>query len=276
LIAEDVMAVTRAPRPNLAEVAGTRELLQLVVQKLASQILLFSVAAIVFILAAFFIFAEQGLIVAIFVTIIFVLGAAGYLFVEERKNVEEGQPEAVANLLAHRLDSIYHDTPADGALRVTVAAKRRPIAGPRDIGIEPHPGRAAFHIGDDVEILVEASRDCYLTLLNVGTSGKLTILYPNSLHPDSFLPGGRPHVIPGSEYGFRYVLKGPIGTERLKAIATSEPVPFLESSFAPDGSLFKQIEATAAARDIAIVKERTEELAPDAWAEDSFEFDVKP
>jgi hypothetical protein len=202
------MTVSKASRPDIAGVAGSRELLQLVVQKLASQILLFSVAAIVFILAAFFLFEEQGLVVAIFVTLIFILGAAGYLFVEERRKVEEGQPKAMGDLLANRLAAIDHGKPPDEGFYVAVKAMRRSEASSRDIAIEPSHKRETFRLGDEVEIGVEASRDCYLTLLNIGTSGKLTILYPNSLHPDSFLPGGTPHTIPGTEYGFRYVLQG--------------------------------------------------------------------
>lgn len=268
---------TSATRSGLADLVGTRDLLHLVAQKLASQILLFSIAAIVFILAAFFLFAGEGLVVALFITFIFLIGAAGYLFIEERRKVHEGRPEAVSTVLANRLDAIHHHDSAGSSLRVSVQAQKRSVSGSgaRDISVEPVNDHATFRIGDEVEISVQATEDCFLTLLNIGTSGRLTILFPNALHPDSRLEANRPHVIPGQEYGFRYVLKGPIGTERLKAIVTTEPVKLVEASFTADGGLFHQVEPTAAARDIAIVKETTDALPDAAWAEANFSFDVR-
>jgi hypothetical protein len=45
-------------------------------------------------------------------------------------------------------------------------------------------------------------------------------------------------------------LTGPPGIEKLKAVATLDQVPLLESQFAPDGSLFRVVSAFAAARDV--------------------------
>jgi hypothetical protein len=262
--------------PGVADVVGTRELLKLVAQKLGSQILLFSIAAIVFILIALAALGATGLIGALFVTFIFLVGSAGYLFVEERRRIEDGVPEAVASLTANRLDEIRHGPSTPGALSVQLDVERRNADAhrARDIAVESQ-SRALFAAGDEVDIRVEASHDCYLTLLNIGTSGKLTILFPNALHPDAFLHGERPHLIPGTEYGFRYVLKGPPGIERLKAIATLEPRPLVEADFSAEGTLFMQVESTAAARDIAIVKSRTDALPDDAWAEAHLEFEVR-
>jgi hypothetical protein len=60
----------------------------------------------------------------------------------------------------------------------------------------------------------------------------------------------------------------------LKAIATLEPVPLIETDFSPEGALFRTVEPAAAARDIAIVKERTDALPEEGWAEAHIEFEV--
>ena len=36
-----------------------------------------------------------------------------------------------------------------------------------------------YHIGDTITFKFKSDRDCYLTLLNVGTTGTVTVLYPN-------------------------------------------------------------------------------------------------
>ncbi len=155
-----------------------------------------------------------------------------------------------------------------------------PPAGARDIAVhptdsaEPSKARPIFHVGDNINVRFRASRDCYLTLLNIGTSGKLTVLFPNAMHRDNHIRGGTWHEIPGTSYGFEYRLQGPTGTEKLKAFATQHPVALLESSFAPDGSIFRQAESSAAARDIAVVKEKTAALPDAEWAEAYYEFQV--
>jgi hypothetical protein len=131
-----------------------------------------------------------------------------------------------------------------------------------------------YRIGTRIVVAFRANRDCYVTLLNVGTSGKLTILFPNSLHPDNRVAANRVTEIPGPGDGFEYQLAGPGGTERIKAIATLDEVALLESQFASDGSLFRTVPATAAARDIAVVRKRVEGLAPARFSEVEWQFTV--
>jgi uncharacterized membrane protein len=277
------MAATRSGTTGLADIVGTRELLQLVVQKLASQLLLFSIATIVLLLVALVILGPVGIFAAVLIMIVFGVGAAGYLFVEERRRLEEGSEETTAEVLANRLERIDHGPAREGQPRVQLTAERRHppsavSASPRDIGVEQRTdtsSRAFFAIGEEIDLCVQSSEDCYLTLLNIGTSGRLTVLFPNALHPDSRLEGGKPHLIPGTEYGFRLILKGPPGIERLKAIATLDPIPLSESDFSSEGTLFKQLEPVAAARDIAVVEKHTRELSSDRWAEASLTFEVR-
>lgn len=80
-------------------------------------------------------------------------------------------------------------------------------------------------IGDEIVLRFTAERDCYVTLLNVGTSGKISVLFPNQFQPDAWVQAGQTYRTgePGA-MPFRIRAAGPPGRELVKAIATMEPL----------------------------------------------------
>ncbi len=146
--------------------------------------------------------------------------------------------------------------------------------GARDIAITAKRKKADYRIGQKIVVGFRSSQDCYLTLLNVGTSGKLTVLFPNSLHRDNFIQAGRDYRIPEVEDDFDYELQGPPGVEKLKAVATLEKISLLESNFAADGSLFRTVAAEDGARDIRVVQKKVASVPATKWAENACEFSV--
>lgn len=84
--------------------------------------------------------------------------------------------------------------------------------------------RTAYQVADQVAFGFTSDRDCYLCMINIGTTGKTTILFPNKWHPNNKIEGGKTYRIPpeGSDYAFKFM--GPEGTERIKVIASLEPV----------------------------------------------------
>jgi hypothetical protein len=79
-------------------------------------------------------------------------------------------------------------------------------------------------LGERIKIEVSANSECYLTLLNLGSSGNLAVLLPNQWRPKFNLEPNQVIQIPqpGSEFAFK--LTGPAGTERLKAVVTKKPI----------------------------------------------------
>ncbi|MFQ6048899.1 MAG: DUF4384 domain-containing protein [Phycisphaerae bacterium] len=79
-----------------------------------------------------------------------------------------------------------------------------------------------FGIGEPMELRITATAECYVTLIDIGTSGSLTVLYP---------PAGRepPRLWPGQvlrlppKGSFR--VTGPAGLDRVKVIATRRKLP---------------------------------------------------
>lgn len=79
-----------------------------------------------------------------------------------------------------------------------------------------------YAIGDQVIINAKAKRDGYLTLIDVGTSGKIRQLFPNKHQSNNFLKKGDIIQVPAKKANFRYTVTGPTGTELIKAIMTTE------------------------------------------------------
>ena len=144
------------------------------------------------------------------------------------------------------------------------------IKGARDIKIIPKK----YMIGDRIVVCFRSDRDCYLTLFNIGTSGKLTILFPNYLFQNNFTRADRIYVIPGDEYPFEYELSGPPGVEKIKAIATASKLNLMDFEFSKE-ECFHSVKSSVAARDISIVAKRMGEMPVDSWAEAICEFEVE-
>ena len=261
-------------RSSLGSLIGTKDLLKMVVGKISSQLLLFSVAIIVFLIISYFLFGSEGVWISIAILFVFTFGSLGYLFVEQKKKVEAGDPEVVHQHLSTKVESISNqnnDFVID--LWTTGDEQKPPLA--RDMSVVPKQKRNStrYHIGEKIEINFRSSRNCYLTLLNIGTSGKLTILFPNRIHSDNYIQANKTYKIPGADYGFEYQLQGPAGTEKLKAIATLERVELVESQFTSEG-VFKTAEGTAASRDISVVAKKLAPVATEMWSEASCRFEL--
>lgn len=77
--------------------------------------------------------------------------------------------------------------------------------------------------GDDLTLTFSADRECYLTLMDLGTSGRIIRLWPNDYSArDNRIEANVPRSFPGPGDNFKFRIGGPDGVERLIAYATSE------------------------------------------------------
>lgn len=44
-----------------------------------------------------------------------------------------------------------------------------------------------YRIGDSISFYIKSNKHCYLTVLNISTTGKITVFYPNALRPNSYI-----------------------------------------------------------------------------------------
>lgn len=263
---------------ELINAFGTKDILLAIVGKLSSQILLFSIGIVVVIVASYLVLGSEALVPTIAILIVFIGGGIGYLFFEQKQKIEKGEPETINTMLGNKMKKIIHHDTSSGEERLKVDLWVERLSksgqGSRDITVVPVKSGETFKVEEKINIKFQSSIDCYLTLLNIGTSGKLTILYPNSIHKENFIEGGKLYEIPGDEYGFEYQLSGPAGTEKLKAIITESKIDLMESQFSADGQLFKSVSPGAASRDISIIEKKIEEIPKNKWNETYFEFNV--
>jgi len=117
---------------------------------------------------------------------------------------------------------------ADKRLRAACAQERpaaaaaAPAAGA--LKVELWTDKKEYAVGDKLQVKVRASQDCHLTLIDVGTSGGVSIIFPNHQAADNAVKAGVTYTIPGPEAGFDFEVGGPSGRELLRAIASREPV----------------------------------------------------
>jgi len=111
-----------------------------------------------------------------------------------------------------------------GDTYVPVAATRpSPRGMTRDMTrVPPAPERVGLRNGDRVRLEVIANRDGFLTVFNVGPTGRLNLLYP-----DPALVGAAPQPMPANRplQVLDVVMTSPAGNERLFAFWSRESLP---------------------------------------------------
>jgi len=139
-------------------------------------------------------------------------------------------------------------------------------------GIKVWTDDTQYAVGDKLVIRFSAERSCYVTLFNMGTSGQITVLFPNRFYATNYVKAGEVYSIPGRFQNFTINVSGPPGIEKLKIFATEANVPLLPQQY--NVSAFRSLDPKqrSVTRDLAITIKNLDETA---WAEASFEFEVK-
>jgi hypothetical protein len=140
----------------------------------------------------------------------------------------------------------------------------------RDVSVRPTHIPARFRLGEVIRLAIEADRSCHVVVIDVGTLGRVSVLWPNAWHCDGWIEAGRPYYLPDIETPeFSYELTGQIGHERILAIGTLEPID--EIQLRPDsGAAFRVL-------GLGDVRRLVERLSSDAegWAVALIEFEVE-
>lgn len=87
--------------------------------------------------------------------------------------------------------------------------------------------QAVYKPGEVVSISMEPTKDCYVYLLDIGTSGTISLLFPNRWQSNNYIQAGKKFVIDSYDENGEYKIQvyPPPGEERIKAIATTTPIP---------------------------------------------------
>ena len=85
-----------------------------------------------------------------------------------------------------------------------------------------------YEINEKIVFYVKSDKNGYLTMLDVGPNGDITVIFPNKFHRDNLIRAGVTYQVPSPNYGFEFDVRGPAGLERIKAIVTLNKVPLLK------------------------------------------------
>ncbi|MFH2202789.1 MAG: DUF4384 domain-containing protein [Elusimicrobiota bacterium] len=124
-----------------------------------------------------------------------------------------------------------------------------------------------YKIGESMQFHVSADQDCYLTLIDVGTSGSATIIFPNNYSPSNWVKKGVTYTIPDRDAGFEFEVGGPQGVELVRAIASRHPSVDLKDamkSFSEDAPFAGVDDPGILTRDISVKKKKAK---PGEWTE---------
>lgn len=113
---------------------------------------------------------------------------------------------------------------------------------------------AVYSVGDTVTIQVRANEDAYVTVLEVGTSGKVHIIFPNAYQNVNCIRANTVVSIPTDDSRFRIRVGGPAGRDVIKVFATREPLSiFAQQKLVQEGPYFTTSEnARTLARDLTV------------------------
>lgn len=129
--------------------------------------------------------------------------------------------------------------------------------------------KGSYRIGETVRFGLRVNRDAYVTLVNIGTSGDVTIIYPNRFHPSHFVRGGQDVLIPPPDANFTLTVHGPAGLEQIRAIATEEPVQLHAGDFGGQTAMFRSLDRVQTRNLVVGIAKEREKAAPSKWAEDA-------
>ena len=142
-------------------------------------------------------------------------------------------------------------------------------------------------VGDLIRFNFKADRDCYLTLIDLGTSGKINVLFPNQYQPDGSIKAGQVYqtgtkgVLP-----FQIRATGPAGRELVKVIATVDSLALPSLKLGKAGAAGTRSIDTGSefvrqlTRDLSVESiEETPQGSPlttDRWATDYLIVEIAP
>lgn len=145
-----------------------------------------------------------------------------------------------AHLLVRPKDNAYAIIGLDGATR-HIAAQPGSVAtllvqeaGAHQLAALENPAhpftvdfqfagnKKSFKVGDAVEFRARSTRDGYLTIVDLGTDGKVVVIYPSEAGQDNRIKAGQDFVLPNGDMVFEAQL--PSGRGIVRAFVTERPL----------------------------------------------------
>ena len=104
---------------------------------------------------------------------------------------------------------------------------RRVVPQPReraevDVWFDKQCG-TPYEQGEKILISFRTTVDAYVTVYDIDTTGKVSVLFPNKHYPDNFVKGNQVYTMPNRTYSYDLVVEGPEGIEYVDVVASTDP-----------------------------------------------------
>ncbi len=141
----------------------------------------------------------------------------------------------------------------------SVFKQKEDVVSEEKIKIDLWTDEKSYRIGEKLTVNFKTDRDCYVTLVDVGTSGNVHILFPNRFSVGNKVKANETYSVPAKDDGYKITVNGPPGTEIVRAIATLKPISFIDTDFSGTRSIFKSVDKNVSSftRDLSIEASET-------------------
>jgi hypothetical protein len=181
---------------------------------------------------------------------------------------------------------VRHDAiPATAEAMADLATLLRKEAAAKSLGDMENPaqafgfgvrllgGKTAFGLGEEISFSVESDRDGYLTLVDIGTDGTVSMLLPNAESGTVRVRAGETVTYPEDDVYFE--AQPPAGAGMVRAFLTAEPLPI----DIPAGELYRtggeDFAAEVAGALIAAVGTDEGAVSLDSWGTASVVYEIQ-
>ena len=145
--------------------------------------------------------------------------------------------------------------PARASAVVPLAPAPMGTAWPaQPFGIRIAAGKPVYRMGEPVVLYASTSAPCYLTLVNIGSSGQARVLLPNAAQPQNLIPAGQTVVFPVIGSNLTLTPMGPPGVETVVATCSADNQPVFPTGLSYGQSGYAALGLPgAASRDLGVV-----------------------
>lgn len=112
-----------------------------------------------------------------------------------------------------------------------VAVIPPPSADTKPFALTLHSKGENYRIGERAQFMVESSQACYLTVVDIGASGNVAVLFPNTYQQANRILAGQKLRIPAPDQPFDIKVSGPAGKERVVAICRLQDTPLFGTAY---------------------------------------------
>jgi hypothetical protein len=96
--------------------------------------------------------------------------------------------------------------------------------------------QSRYQIGEYLSLEIQSNKDCYLNIIDIGTSGKTHVLFPNAYQQNNFLQANTRLKIPNSRFEIK--IGAPSGEETLWAVCRIDDQALLKQKLDFDQHTF--------------------------------------